>query len=179
MLDDLRVNRLGCGERPTLTRLALYDFRDLRGEFFTNPAIHFCFQLGPISQWHDEDLCGALTVANVLILSPVRGKSTSLNGNNFFEMILTPAVPSRLSRAVALAPKVPTLLPLDDRLQSSIFDRLHQDLVVAFALICVGDGEVCDRPVSGGFSRPRRRICGLDTRSTEIKIADHPPMMQK
>jgi hypothetical protein len=51
------------------------------------------------------------------------------------------------ARAVALAPKAPTLLPLDDYFQSSIFDRLRQDLVVAFALIGVGDGEVRHGPV--------------------------------
>src|SRR6476659_4399813 len=36
------------------------------------------------------------------------------------------------------------LLLFDYHLQSSIFHRLHEDLVVAFALIRVGDGEVRD-----------------------------------
>ena len=43
--------------------------------------------------------------------------------------------------------KSAALLPLDDHFQFSIFHRLHEDLVVAFALICVGDGEVGDGPV--------------------------------
>ncbi len=39
------------------------------------------------------------------------------------------------------------LRPLNDHFESPVLHRLREDLVVAFALIGVGDGEVGDGPV--------------------------------